>query len=269
MRRLLDRILADAAHPETGLFCQSVAGPGGSGTRSRPPDTWGYVLFAFENYDRATGEKRYTAAVEKPLRWLAEHRDRYEELKDTLWPQSKSSDDWSDSYESMIVLWNRCPQVEGVFDWLDWATLRHVHRRPVHPRYGPFTGGHFDGSTGRTLCIHAMLCSQGVRARPPADSLRLGAVQSDGELFLTLETDAPWRGALLFDGPRTEHRGGTIDWARINEMPQWFVVRPERKYRVALDGEPPTEATGRRLIDGLAIESQPGSPRRVRVTPLP
>jgi len=126
------------------------------------------------------------------------------------------------------VLWNRYPDVPEAFEWLDWATRQHIHRRHPDRKYGPYTGGHFDGSAGRTLCIHMMLCSQGVRALPFAEGLRLGAVQRGGELFLTFESEAAWEGRLLFDGPRTQHKGATLDWARINEMPQWFVVRPER-----------------------------------------
>jgi hypothetical protein len=52
LERLLDRILADAAHPETGLFCVRA---GRDRERLQPTDTWAYVLFGHENYDRACG----------------------------------------------------------------------------------------------------------------------------------------------------------------------------------------------------------------------
>jgi hypothetical protein len=266
LRRLLDRVLADYAHPTSGLFCQSATDASGQRVWPRPTDTWGYILFAHENYDRATGEGRYTAAIEKPLRWLAENRGRYDRVRATLWPQSQSSDDWSDSYESMIILWNRYPCVAGVFEWLDWATLQHVHRRANHPRYGPFTGGHFDGSTGRTLCLHMMFCSQGVRCLPFAEGLRLGAVPQGDALLLTIDTDTPWRGQLYFDGPRNKHRAATIDWARINEMPQWFVVRPEERCQITVGGSAPRPVDGATLIGGWSVECQPGAPCLIRVT---
>ncbi|HUT33154.1 MAG TPA: hypothetical protein VNE39_06735 [Planctomycetota bacterium] len=276
LQRLLDRILESGAHPETGLFCEN----GG-----QPPDTWGYVLFAYENYDRATGSHlhfalsrqvpnedvtpgRYRAAIEKPLRWLARNRASYPALRSSLWPRSSSSDDWSDSYESMIVLWNRFPRVEGAFEWLDWATLQHVHRRHPDREYGPFTGGHFDGSTGRTLVLHMMACSQGVRCVPFTEGLRLGGVQRDGTLFLVLDSDVAWRGRLRFDGPRAEHKGARLDWARINEMPQWFVARPRGKYSVAIGAAEPATLTGSQLSDGLEVAVEPRKPCRILVKPL-
>jgi len=268
MRELLDGILESGAHPETGLLCGFTKADDGTRRWLQPPDTWGYVLFSFENYDRGTGENRYTAAIEKPMRWLVANYPNYPKLKTTLWPATSNADTWSDSHESMIVLWKRYPQVEGVFEWLDWATHQHVHRRQGGQKYGPYTGNHFDGSTGRCLSIHMMFCSQGVRTVPFAEGLRLGGVGTGDELLLALETDTAWRGKLCFDGPRTEHKVTTIDWARLNEMPQWFVARPDKRYSVTIDGAPPTVVDGKQLIQGLPIDAAPGTPRKIRIRPV-
>jgi hypothetical protein len=269
LRQRLDKLLAQGAHPTTGLFCPASSpqnvGRQAQAQARQPPDTWGYVLFTYENYDRATGEGRYRVAIEKPIRWLVQNRENYAALQKTLWPRSTSSDDWSDSYESMIVLWNRYRHLDGVFDWLDWATRQHIHRQHPERPYGPFTGGHFDGSTGRTLVIHAMLASQGVRCVPFAEGLRLGGVTCDGGLHLTLESDRPWRGRLVFDGPRCEYPTAHLDWARINEMPQWFVVRPERTYLVTMDNEPPRPIAGAALMAGLESACEGDSARQIRV----
>ena len=261
MRKLLDRIVATGANPDTGLFCRRH-----KGKPTQPPDTWGYVLFAHQNYDSGTGEERYTTAIEKPLRWLVEHRPSYAKLKNTLWPRSKSSDDWSDSHESFIVLWNRYPRVPGAFDWLDWATRQHIHRRHPTRKYGPYTGGHFDGSTGRSLCIHMMLCSQGLRALPYTEGLAIGALQRGHDLMVSVEAPSAWTGKLLFDGPRTVHKAATIDWARLNEMPQWFVAQPTTHYAVSINGAPPVAMTGAQLLAGLPIALTPNTPRRIRIT---
>ena len=69
LMRVLDRILETSAHPKTGLFCGDLDQEGNTVWR-QPPDTWGYVLFAYENFDRATGTDRYRKAVQKPIRWL-------------------------------------------------------------------------------------------------------------------------------------------------------------------------------------------------------
>ncbi len=267
LRQLLDAILEGGAHPVSGLFCECKPDADGQKSWQQPPDTWGYVLFTYENYDRGTGEGRYRAAVEKPLRWLLEHRSQYAELRGNLWPRSRVSDDWSDSYESMIVLWTRYPEVGDAAAWLDWATLQHVHRRPKSDKYpyGPYTGGHLDGSAGRTLCMHMMLQSQGVRASPFGQGVELGAVRRGEELLLALRAEQAWEGRLVFDGPRTEYPTVTIDWARINEMPQWFVVRPRHKYRVQIDDAVPTVRAGSELLAGLPLRVDPQAPRTVRV----
>jgi hypothetical protein len=266
LQQLLDRILHAGRHPQTGLWYRSVDLRTGRGSGSPPPDTWGYVLFAFENYDRATGENRYRDAIRKPVKWLVDHRAEHACHRDHLWPACSSLDDWSDSYESMIVLWNRDRQLRGVFDWLDWATHQGGHRRhrPDAP-YGPGNGGHFDGSTGRTLCLHMLLCSRGVRAVPCPNGLRLGGTQRDDRLYLSVSSEGNYCGRLVFDRPRNEHPTATIDWARINDMPAWFVVRPEREYSVRFDGGEPTMIAGKKLINGIEISISGGQALRIEV----
>jgi hypothetical protein len=253
LRTLLDAVLEESAHPQTGLFCRSSQSKDRGRVWLQPPDTWGYVLFAYENYDRATNEQRYRKVIEKPMRWLLENRSRFSSVKNTLWPAAKSSDDWSDSYESMIVLGNRYRDIPGVFDWLDWATLQHKHRKFTDREYGPYDGGHFDGSTGRTLCLHMMLCSQGIRHAPYQDGVGIGAIETDHGLLVTVASKKPWSGRLRFDGPRTVYGTTTIDWARINEVPQWFIVQPDGAYSVTIDSQPALTLRGDSLINGLTI----------------
>lgn len=268
LEKLLDRMVAVGRHPETGLWYPAADLRTGKAQPGLPPDTWGYVLFALENYDRATGGERYRAAVEKPMRWLVENRPRYDELRETLWHRTGNIDDFSDSYESMIVLWNRYRGVPGVFAWLDWITHRGGHRRdrPDSP-FGPGNGGHFDGSTGRTLCLHMMLASAGVRAVPFQEGLRLGAVVRDGELLLRVASEAGYRGRLCFDSPRTPRAATPIDWARINEMPGWYVVEPGSRYQLRLDAAAAQQVDGRQLAEGWPIELPPGGATKVVVRP--
>ena len=268
MQKLLDEILLSSSHPRTGLLCKATENNCGDASWRQPPDTWGYVLFAYQNYDVATGGNRYTAAIEKPMRWLVANRSAYGDLKDTLWPRSTSSDDWSDSHESMIVLWNRYRHVDGVFDWLDWVTLRHKHRRYADKKYGPFDGGHFDGSTGRSLVMHMMMCSQGVRMLPFVEGIGAGGVPQGDGLLLALTAKSAWTGRVCFDRPRGEFLTANIDWARLNEMPRWFVVRPVEDYLVTVDNAPPNRISGQQLIDGLRIKIGANGARRISVRPL-
>ena len=163
----------------------------------------------------------------------------------------------------------RYPDLDGMYPLLDWTTLQHIHRRQSQEKYGPYTGRHFDGSTGRTLCIHMMLNSQGVRTAPFVEGLRLGGVQKDGTLYLSLNNSRSeaWKGLLRFDWPRNEGKAGVINWSRINEYPQWFTVRPQESYMVIIDDKPAIKVSGKELIEGLEMEVTPEQNRRIRVYP--
>jgi hypothetical protein len=109
------------------------------------------------------------------------------------------------------------------------------------------------------------LCSQGVRTIPFAEGLRLGGIRQGGTLFLAVESERPWKGRLCFDGPRNEHAGAKSDWARVNEVPQWFVVQPKRRYQVVCDSINQIEVQGQQLINGLEMGVRPGKVRKIRV----
>ncbi len=258
MRKLLDRILEVGRDPQTGLWYYAVdlvTGEKEIHPTLTPPHAWGYVLFACENYDRGTGENRYRAAIEKPVFWFLRQRP--------IW---RHWDHWSDSYESMVVLWKRYPQWPRVFSWLQFMTERH--RSCWMEEYGPYSGDHDDGSTARRLALHMNLASQGVRTIPYVERLRLGAFEKNGELFLHAEADVPWSGRLCFDRPRSEYPAARIDWARINETQEWYTVRPQLRYRLVIDDGAPLTLSGKQLIEGVTVELKPGKSRRIRVSPM-
>jgi hypothetical protein len=286
LQRLLDRLLEVGRFPESGLwYCRAnLQGPqepdqGKPRPRKKPaisgsqfdpdvPHCWGYVLFAYENYDRATGENRYRAAVEKPMRWLTANRSRFDELKDKEWPWNFAPGCFGDSYESMVILWSRYGEVPGVPEWLDWTTHVGGLRREATPEYGPGVGGHTDGCIGRNLCAHMMLQSQGVRAIPYQDGVECGAVRSGDSLHLLVRTREPWTGRLCFDRPRNVHPLATMDWARINEMPQWYVVEPGAEYAVSVDDAAASRRSGESLIGGIELEMAAGAAHRIVVRKL-
>jgi len=266
LMKILDQILETSAHPKTGLFCGDIDKDGNS-VWLQPPDTWGYVLFAYENFGRATGTDRYRKAIEKPIRWLLENRRNFEQCKKAkLWPHAAHRDTWSDSHESMIILTNRLGMFDNqVFEWLDWMTLQSEHRKHLDRQYGPYINAHDDGSTGRCLCTHMMVCSRGVRHEPFQEGLQIGGMPFGDGLVLSLESEEPYRGKLRFDRPRCVYPTGTLDWARLNEMPAWFVVEPEKKYIVTLNGSQEMVMLGEKLIDGLSVTVEPGVIRTVWV----
>lgn len=283
LQQLLDRLLEVGRYPESGLwYCHAnlrgpqPAGqgqpketkkPGLSGARFNPdvPHCWGYVLFAYENFDRATGGDRYRAAIEKPMRYLSTGRKRFDALKETQWPWTFSRGCYGDSYESMIILWNRYRDVPRVEEWLDWTTLQAGFRRNATPEYGPGAGAHDDGCTGRNLCAHMMLQSRGIRAVPFVAGLGCGAISDQGGLCIVVTSKSAWSGRLLFDGPRNAAGPVAVDWARINEMPQWFVVRPELEYVLQIDGEDTRSVAGTELIGGVRLELPAGRTKRIEL----
>ena len=84
-------------------------------------------------------------------------------------------------------------------------------------------------------------------------------------LVLTLQSEAAYKGRLRFDGPRCVYPTGSLDWARLNEMPAWFVVQPAEEYVVGLDGDTEKTVLGRELIDGVSVTVEPGEVRIIRV----
>jgi hypothetical protein len=79
---------------------------------------------------------------------------------------------------------------------------------------------------------------------------------------------AAWKSRLCFDWPPNEFPAGVLDWACIVEMPQWYLVRPERNYRVATGASPGRAVPGSELISRLEPVLDAGQKVRIRVTPL-
>lgn len=84
-------------------------------------------------------------------------------------------------------------------------------------------------------------------------------------MALSLESPRPYQGKLRFERPRGVYPSGALDWARLNEMPAWFVVEPDRKYIVTLNGTQGMVMLGKELIDGLPFAVEPGVIRTVWV----
>ncbi|MCK4982173.1 MAG: hypothetical protein KAS17_04565 [Victivallaceae bacterium] len=264
IRILLDRILEVGVNPQTGLWYRTADLSKNDSGKGICPDTWGYVLFAFQNYDQATGENRYKQRIFSFMDWFINNKGNFDNLRN-IWPTfnrgSFSADDWSDSYESMIILSNLYDyKSEEVFDWLDWATIKSgKHRKNRTLNFGSGNGGHFDGSTGRTLCLHMMRCSQGVRTIPYIKGLGCGAVKKGQTLYIYLESqDSLWNGTLLFDPQRKIYHENKLDWARINSAPSWFTVHPESSYKVSINNKPPVTIKGKKLIKGLPVNIKSG-----------
>ena len=86
--------------------------------------------------------------------------------------------------------------------------------------------------------------------------------QTFEQLFLT--ADQPWEGKVIFDRPRhKEFMRLPLDYARINQFPEWFVAEAERKYviRKAGTGEQKTYS-GKELGEGIPLALKAGEEAR-------
>jgi hypothetical protein len=269
LREMLDRVLEIGQMPD-GMLANiinprdgEVISVGIRNARKGTNTNWGYTCNAHCTYDMVTGGNRYGGRIEKALAALPKHYRDDERFQDKVW--YGSSDYFADFLENAMVLYSRYP-VEGVEPWIadtiprmwafqndDGTVNRHYH----------------DGSFGRTSVLFARLCSRGVRAEPWREDLCLGAAQHEGRLYLWLHADRPWSGRLIFDFPRwREALRLPVNYPRINELTEWYVVSGSAAYRVILNAGKPRGLAGQELIDGLPLRLERPGEARIIVGPI-
>ena len=175
-------------------------------------DTWGYNYNGIYSVYLIDKTPQYREAVRRVLSHL---RD---DVGDYHWG---SADEYADSLEGAINLYNREP-IPSAAEWID----RKIHDmwKPQRPD-GIIEGWHGDGNVARTALMYAFWKTQGLRAEPWREDIRLGAVFQKGQLHVSLTVDRPWTGRLLFDRPRHKHFFHLpVDYPRINQFPEWFTV---------------------------------------------
>jgi len=119
----------------------------------------------------------------------------------------------------------------------------------------------------RTVIMHALMHTRGLLARPWQQGLALGAAEAEHALAIVIRSDEPWSGRLVFDIPRHRlYMGFARDWPRMNTLPEWFTVEPERSYVVRdLRAGTETTFTGEQLHQGLPLEVKGGGEVRLLV----
>jgi hypothetical protein len=72
-----------------------------------------------------------------------------------------------------------------------------------------------------------------------------------------------WQGKLLFDTPR--HKTVMklpLDWPRINQFPEWFIVEQNKRCMVHdLSSNTRKSYTAQQMAEGIAISLQAGVPQ--------
>src|SRR6185295_8997347 len=182
-----------------------------------------------------------------------------------------SADGYADSIEGALNLLNRAPDDPAAISAADWADREIRVMWDMQQPGGIVEGWHGDGNFARTTLMHGLSKTQGVTFQPWREDVRLGAVRAGDGLFLSVRTERPWQGRLVFDRPR--HRDFMklpLDWPRINQFPEWFVTQEGTGYQVTeLGGGAARSHSAADLRRGIPIETRAGSELRLRVDPLP
>jgi hypothetical protein len=265
LRAMLDQLLEIGRTPD-GLWKSEIDLGTGRARSYTLSDNWGYLYAAYltqamieEASPAGSSEaaRRYRSAAETGLASAAG-------LELHPW-QGVEPDGYADTIESALYLLNRLPSAAAAA-WVDRqaGTLFGVQAADgrVEDRY-------LDGNFVRTALLYAAWQSQGVRMAPWDPAAMLGAAPDGDCLTLAIGTSSRWSGRLIFDTPRHRlHLGLPMNYPRLNEWPEWFVVEPHGEYDVedSLD-EVTGSQVGSALADGLQLQLAPGSERRLRVCP--
>jgi hypothetical protein len=228
-------------------------------------DGWGYDYVGLLDYDLALGTTRYSKAIRRPMTNLL--KPRYRKFN---WDHN-SRDNVADSVEGGLYLLSRIPVPEA-FVWADReiATLLVDHAKADRL----WDTHKLEANTVRTVLIHTLLHTRNTIARPWQQGLQLGAAPCGEGICVFMASANGYQGRLHFDIPR--HRltmGFRQDWPRMNCMPEWFTVEPDRAhtYRVTdLDTATERVVTGKLLAEeGLPVHVESHRPLRLIVAPAP
>ncbi|MEA1997558.1 MAG: hypothetical protein U9N45_07950, partial [Gemmatimonadota bacterium] len=234
----------------------------GEPTDSRHAHCWGYLFNAVYTAYLVTEETRFLEAVKHALETVTE-KPTY--LDDPAGGgRNWGSNAYSDAIESAIVFLNRLPN-EKTFQVLDRCVERFLARQRED---GIIEDWYGDGNFVRTSLMYAMMKSRGCRLAPWRPDLRLGAVDKGDGLLLTLESGSPWGGKIHFDYPRHRaHFNLSVNYPRLNEFPEWFVVEGDRLYEVSIDGEK-SVFMGAELVQGIEVKAEGSGAATIIVSPL-
>ena len=250
IHQMLDRIL-EVARNEHGFFYNWVDPQTGQHDKNLA-DTWGYDFNGYYTVYLIDKTPAYRDAAIKALSNLNEHYRNYP------W-EGTSADGYADSIESALNLYNREP-VPSVADWLDSEIKRMWN---IQKEDGVIEGWHGDGNFARTTIMYCLWKTAGLTIVPWRGDVIFGAVQDGDSLKIALCAENAWQGKLIFDVPRHKvNMNLPLDWPRINQFPQWFMVEAEKSYSVYdLTTGSKTTYAGQQLEQGIVIDLPPSSER--------
>jgi hypothetical protein len=268
MHAMLDRIL-EVGRNEDGLFYNVIDPRAGTPVDAAIADNFGYILNGFYTVYLLDGTRAYREAVRRALGALDGKYRGYN------W-ESLGQDGDADAVEGALNLYNREP-VPSAAAWIDFQTRwmwskQDAAQRPNTERWrgrGVVEGAYADGNFNRTSIMYALWKTAGTTLDPWRSDVVYGAVRDGDALAISLRADSAWTGALRFDAPRHRtHMGHPMDWPRMNQFPEWFIVEAASRYEVHdLTAGTRTVHAGADLQRGLPLEVAAGREVRLVVAP--
>jgi len=207
-------------------------------------DTWGYNYNGFYTLYLLDGKEEYKEAVLKVMSHLNEHYKNYQ------W-EGKSADGYADAIEGAINLFNR-EQNPSSANWIDSQIKVMWH---IQKPDGIVEGWHGDGNFARTSLMYALWKTQGLWLDPWREDIKIGAIEVDNALYLSIRGTKSWKGKIKFDPARhKEFLNLPIDYPRINQFPEWFTVNSKKDYMVYDNKKTKAKViSGNDLISGLMV----------------
>lgn len=254
IHEMLDRILQIGRH-EHGLFYNRINPQTGQHAGDLT-DNWGYDLNGFYTVYLIDKTEAYRQAVRNALGNLHQHYSDYK------W-EGGGADGYADSIEGGINLYNREP-IPAATKWLDSQTRIMWN---IQKPDGVIEGWHGDGNFARTTIMYCLWKTKGTTIQPWRKDVVFGAVQDGNLIKISIRAEKDWQGKILFDSPRHKTiMKMPLDWPRINQFPEWFTVKNEKRYAVNnLTSDSQATYTGKQMREGITICLQPGIEQRLLV----
>ena len=259
----VDLLLKHGLNPD-GIWYSMMSPSDRKVIDSRHAHCWGYLFNAVYTTYLITNEKRFLDATQRALNAVTNRPTIY--LDD---PNGSNrhlgSNAYSDAIESAIVFLNRLPD-HSKEKVLDECVKRFLGRQRAD---GIIEDWYGDGNYVRTALMYALMKSQGTWAEPWRSDVRLGAAVEDSTLLLSVQSDRPWHGRIRFDVPRSKlHFHMPVNYPRLNEFPEWFVVDLDRLYSIEMNGQTMIRVGGE-LARGLEINTGDKNKAIIRVSTMP
>ena len=251
---MLDNVL-QVGRNKHGLFYNSANTKTGKHDQGLS-DTWGYTLNGFYTVYLIDNTDAYRRAVRTALINLNDYYN-YRRYK---WG---GSDDYADSIEGAINLYNREP-VPSVAEWMD-GEIKIMWN--MQKSSGIIEGWHGDGNFARTTIMYSLWKTKGLIIEPWSNDVIFGAVLDGDALKISISSQRGYKGKIIFDPPRHQTiMKMPLDWPRINQFPEWFTAKTEKSYVVHdLTHSSKKIYTGAQLQQGLPINLQRGATRKLMV----